>query len=183
MPKLLIVSIALLLSGALRAEEKKRYECVFGISSEPCENFYKNNKKGASPKKSETVANKKHPINPGEAIYIQNTTDPRYTEAINDLVKRTIRDGYASLIIGLKFTIKNEDKLSSSERIAQKKDLSAITEKVLSQIFKFSPPQDVKRWPSLPFIAITVNPDQLRRLLKCPDVLTIQEDVPMGGTL
>ncbi len=108
-------------------------------------------------------------------VYTQRTDARQKETAAKAFLERIRAEGSLPVIVGLRFDLQAEDKLSRSAAYAQSAALEAMQGRVASRVLARDP-QKVRRYSFIPFMALTVNEAQFGKLLADPDVASIQED-------
>ncbi len=108
-------------------------------------------------------------------VYTHRTDARQKETAAKAFLERIRAEGSLPVIVGLRFDLQAEDKLSRSAAYAQSAALEAMQGRVASRVLARDP-QKVRRYSFIPFMALTVNEAQFGKLLADPDVASIQED-------
>lgn len=84
--------------------------------------------------------------------------------------------GRIRVIVGFDTAFTTEGRLDSAATTQQRSNIAARQDQMLSQL---SAPEGVARYETIPFVAMTVNPTDLDRILAMPGVATVELDIPV----
>ena len=99
------------------------------------------------------------------------------------LVQRAAEQGEIRVIIGLSMTMEDEDSLSAAEEATQLNRLQAVQNQVQSRSLAGVPSDRIDHYDTIPYMSAWVTAAELENLLSDPQVISIQEDVPLAPTL
>ena len=103
-----------------------------------------------------------------EAIGLEREQDQQ-SPAVKALLGTALQHGSVRVIVGLRVT-GNPDPQT----------IRRLQSAVLRRVLRTSKPQPTTvRFDAIPYLSLSVDPKQLRRLIDDPDVVSIQEDVPV----
>ncbi|MFM9857661.1 S8 family serine peptidase [Pseudoxanthobacter sp. M-2] len=112
--------------------------------------------------------------------------------AVSDLTAQARRQGRIKVIVGLDVAM-SDDEITPMAAAREKASLKSVQDAVIANVFNrrtrtASGPAsgeepDVRRYETIPYLAMTVTPSELERLIADGRVTTIQEDVPVPPTL
>lgn len=97
------------------------------------------------------------------------------------LAEKATARGQVRVILGLNVQLSDEDSIGVAEATAQKRRLSTAQAGVSQRTGLGS--SRVTRFETIPYMSAFVNAQQLERLLADPDVISIQEDIPLAPLL
>jgi len=103
--------------------------------------------------------------------------------AASKLIAKAKAKGNVRVIANLKLTLKDEDALSASEATAQTQALKAAQSAVITRVLGKADAEGAVTFDYIPFVSLFVDATQVGKLIADPDVIHIQEDVPMAPSL
>ena len=104
--------------------------------------------------------------------------------AAGRLIQKAREAGQIRVIVELSLTMKSEESLSTAAATAQARALGAAQDRVALRVLGHAATDaTVTRFETVPFVSLFVGAVELQRLLRDPEVITIQEDVPFRPTL
>jgi subtilisin family serine protease len=95
--------------------------------------------------------------------------------AVQNLTAKVQREGTVRVIVGLRGSFQPEGKLGSVEVAEQRADIVQKQNRLLGNLSTARTNQ-VKKFESIPFVALEVDAAALKTLVDSPDVATIEED-------
>lgn len=121
----------------------------------------------------------------GNAIFLdKNAPEAARAAAASALAAKAMAKGRIRVIAGLNVNMRPPHELSEASAAQQERRLRAAQNATVSRTLGAAAADaSVSLFEALPFVAMTVTPKQLSRLLSDPSVLSIQEDVAVPPTL
>ena len=101
---------------------------------------------------------------------------------LDDLISQAKSQGSVRVIVGLKVTFKPEGSLVSAAANTQRVQVALAQNTVLSNLAAYAP-TDITKFQTIPYFAANLNAQALQALSSNPNVISIQEDVPVPPTL
>jgi subtilisin family serine protease len=111
------------------------------------------------------------------------TRDRASAAAARALTARTREKGEIRVIVGLDLAMRHEDTLSTQQQAAQGRTLSAMQDAMLQRSLPNIAAGRVVRFETVPFLSVRVDADQLQRIFADPQVVSVNEDVPVPPSL
>jgi len=109
------------------------------------------------------------PSSPPEQPQAPSMTAPD----IGRMMERAQQSGSVRVIVGLRMDTRPEGELSSEARVAQRSNISAAQDSVMSRL---SNARVTREYETIPFLALDVDEEQLNQLLSLPNVTSIVPD-------
>ncbi|HET6377405.1 MAG TPA: S8 family serine peptidase [Methylocella sp.] len=121
----------------------------------------------------------------GNAIFLDKAApQAARAAAASALEAKAASKGRLRVIAGLNVNMRPPHELSEASAAQQERSLRAAQNAAVSRALGAAAADaSVSLFDALPFVAMTVTPEQLSRLLSDPSVLSIQEDVAVPPTL
>ena len=116
----------------------------------------------------------------GPAIFAPDDTGTTTAVSADALMARATQRGELRIIVGMGGGFQPEGGLSDAAAATQRGRIAAGQEALMKTLVA---PANVTRFETIPFVAMTVTPDDLRRLLSDSRVDTVEEDVAVPPTL
>jgi len=116
----------------------------------------------------------------GPAVFAPDETGTATAVSAEALMARATERGELRVIVGLDTGFQPEGALSETAVASQRSGIAAAQEALVGTL---SAPKTVSQFETIPFVAMTVTPDDLGRLLSSPQVSTVEEDVAVPPTL
>jgi subtilisin family serine protease len=125
------------------------------------------------------------PVATGKGVFIDKKIPAAARAAATSaLMARASAKGLVRVIAGLNVEMRLPEQLSAGEAAVQERALRIAQSAVVSRVLgKATAAASITHFESIPFVAMTVTPDQLGRLLADSNVVSIQEDVAVPPTL
>jgi subtilisin family serine protease len=113
------------------------------------------------------------------------STTPAAAAELGTLSQAATAKGHIKVIVGLRVPFAPEASLAGSERLAQRRDIAAAAGLLRSRFAAAvtNRPAAVRSYSTLPFVALDVTPDELRKLAADPLVISISENIKLRGRL
>jgi subtilisin family serine protease len=109
-------------------------------------------------------------------IYTGKSSEQLVLENINRLKLKAGSSGKIRVIVGLKFEMKMPHSLSASQAAVQSAALSSVQQRVAARVFGSAAAQAEDRLEFIPFMLVFADAVELDKLVRDPDVTSIQED-------
>jgi subtilisin family serine protease len=110
--------------------------------------------------------------------------DPDTVQTLNTLRRQAATAGSTRVIIGVRVPFAPEGALSASSASQQRYEIADAHAAVLDQVPALQQrPGTIKRFETIPFMALEVTPDELEALVSLPNVTSVEEDKPHAPTL
>lgn len=100
-----------------------------------------------------------------------------------DMIDKATSEGSIRIIVKLAASFQPEGTLASVNEVETQQNNINVAQKTLLQRLSGYTYSNVKQFQTIPFIALEVDAETLDALLQDPEVITIQEDVPVPPTL
>jgi hypothetical protein len=101
----------------------------------------------------------------------------------DQLVQRAQARGTIRVIVGLRMTMQMEHSLSEEQVAAQRAIMGRLQNEVAARVLGSANAPGQVSFDFIPYMGMLVNANQLRRLLADPQVVSVQEDVPVPRNL
>lgn len=112
-----------------------------------------------------------------QVVYTRNATKSRPADAASLLLRDAAREGRIRVIAGLDMSLHPEDELSPAGQQSQAQALTGMANAMLTRVLGRVAGDDIENFEFIPFVALTVTPTQLSRLLKDPSVVSVEADI------
>jgi subtilisin family serine protease len=99
------------------------------------------------------------------------------------LVERARAQGEVRVIVMLRIVMRMEHTLAGREVVRQRQGLRSVQDAIASRVLGSPSDPDIVRFDFIPAMSLFVNAPELQRLLADPQVVSIQEDVPVPDLL
>ena len=96
------------------------------------------------------------------------------------MMARAQEQGEISIIVGLNTSFTPEGSLSAPAVAGQRAGIAAMQAQMMGAL---EAPSSVREFETVPYMAMTVSPEDLSRVMNMPGVMSIHEDVPVPPTL
>lgn len=116
-------------------------------------------------------------------IYTQDAGSRAPGGLADQLLEHARSQGEVRVIIGLRMTMRKEHTLDADQIAAQRRSLAALQGSVATRVLGAAGAARADLFKTIPYMSMFVNELQLQRLLSDPDVVSIQEDVPVEPAL
>ena len=116
-------------------------------------------------------------------IYTEDAAARAPGGAAEQLLRRAREQGEVRVIVGLRIVMRMEDTLSAAQAANQRQTLGAMQNRVVARVLGSASTQGVERFDFIPYMSLFVDAGELARLLRDPEVVSIQEDVPVPPAL
>ena len=118
------------------------------------------------------------PDPPPEILMTQEVGSDRLVSATQvQLIARAEKQQYISVTVGLDIETGNYNLMTDEEIDQEREAISNLQDTVLDQL---DAPLDSNKIATIPFMQLTLDPDDVRRLLALPEVVHIQENFSVG---
>lgn len=100
------------------------------------------------------------------------------------LLRQAAREkGKVRVIVGLGLKLQSETVLGAPEAEKQRQGLREVQDRVAARALGGAAAPGVERFEYIPYVSLYVTPDALERLLRDPEVVSVQHDVPVPPLL
>ena len=111
-------------------------------------------------------------------------SSPALRAALQDLASTAQRNGSVRVIVGVRVAFAPEGKLSGTSAAQQRSEIASAQSVVLSRLPKaMQQNSNMRRFASIPYLAISVTAQDLKALEQMPEVTSIQKDEAVPATL
>ena len=108
---------------------------------------------------------------------LAGSADPRTAEVLTTLRQHAASRGTARVIVGVRVPFAPEGHLDVASVAQQRSEIATAHEVVLNTVPSLrQKPDHLKRFQTIPFMAMEVTPAELEELAKLPEVTSIEED-------
>jgi len=116
----------------------------------------------------------------GPSVTLADENGSARSASASGLLARAAQQGQLPLIVKIAADFALDDTLSESGAAEQRQALSSAQASVLGRL---GPVQGLTRFETVPYLALTAGPQQIRQLLADPQVVEIHEDIPVPPAL
>ncbi len=110
--------------------------------------------------------------------------DPHVVETIEQLRTRADQSGTARVIVGFRTAFAPEGLLTAKTVAKQRNEIAAMQREILDRIPSLADKSHkIKRFNTVPFLAIEADSFELEQLVNLPEITSIEEDRPVPPTL
>ena len=111
-------------------------------------------------------------------------SSPALRAGLQELSSAAQKNGSVRVIVGVRVAFAPEAKLAATIAAQQRSEISSAQATVLSRLpASVKPASTVRRFASIPYLAMSVTPQELQALQQMPEVTSIQEDRAVYPTL
>jgi subtilisin family serine protease len=111
-------------------------------------------------------------------------TERQVVETLERLRQQADESDTARMIVGIRTAFAPEGALSAATVARQRNEIAAMQGKILDRIPSLADKSNkVKRFSTVPFLAIAADAFELEQLVNMPEVISIEEDKPVPPTL
>lgn len=104
-------------------------------------------------------------------------TDPDTVQTLNTLHQQAVKNGVTRIIVGVRAAFAPEGAMSNSHVALQRNEIAAAHSAVLNKVPSLKRKQGkIKRFESIPFMAIEADVNELEALASLPEITSIEED-------
>lgn len=115
---------------------------------------------------------------------IAQRTERHVVETLDLLRQQADQSGTTRTIVGIRTAFAPEGALSAATVARQRNEIAAMQRSILDRIPSLAEKSNkVKRFSTVPFLAIEVDAFELEQLVSMPEVISIEEDKPVPPTL
>lgn len=105
------------------------------------------------------------------------SADPNTIETLGKLRRQAKTQGVARLILGVRAGFAPENLLAASDAARQRDEISRAQSAVLDRVASLKgAPNKVKRFATIPFMAVEADPSELEQLVSSPGISSVEED-------
>jgi subtilisin family serine protease len=97
----------------------------------------------------------------------------------DQLLQRAQQQGHLKVIVGLRFVMRPPVNMPPDAMAKQANALRAMQDRIVRRVFGTAMREDIIRYSFIPYMAMSVDARHLTKLLSDPEVVNIQEDVPL----
>ncbi len=112
-----------------------------------------------------------------QAIALVDSTEPAIARSLAALRDKAASAGTLRVIVGVRAAFAPEGLLGAASLAQQRDEIASAHARVLEKVFSVPPgAPTVKRFATIPFMALEVSPAELETLATLPEVTSIQQD-------
>ena len=112
------------------------------------------------------------------------STDPHVVQIIGLLRQQAESRGAARVIAGIRVAFAAEGLLTAVGALQQRNEIAAMQSTVLGKLLSVAQkPETIKRFDTIPFMALEVTPAELEALVNLSEITSIEEDRPVATNL
>ncbi|MEQ9261382.1 MAG: S8 family serine peptidase [Roseovarius sp.] len=116
----------------------------------------------------------------GPTIVMADETGTSAIASTGALMAKARELGEVRVIVGVETGFQADGSLSAAEEVAERAAIDAGQAQIMNVVQR---PEAVRQFESIPYMAMTLSPADLSRLMAAPGVTSIEEDVPVPPTL
>jgi subtilisin family serine protease len=116
-------------------------------------------------------------------VYTGDATAMQPGGKADQLVQRAQAEGVIQVIAGLRITMEMEHRLTKEQVAAQRAVMGRLQNEVAARVLGSANAPGQVRFDFIPYMGMLVTANQLRRLLADPQVVSVEEDVPVRRNL